>query len=252
MDQFDQNALLQYHQQAITHALAPQQSQKQIPCQLVFPDNTMAIGSPAVVRGALFPTDRENTQESEEDRQRRLLQNEPIVVYTSLSDQHVLRPEIFWRSVVLVLVIFVQCGSIVVILMGGAGRQFYDDEAPTPSTRQAGVYCVTLVLHAFYLLANIDSLKGPLLVQSEGGARRLNWMRLPANQPAGGHTGPSSYRIVLAEVYSIFVTLLLFLIMVLAMRSFLDLWICVLCVPVIILTNSIRELMMPHCFTIRR
>merc|ERR1719428_2220979 len=115
MDQFDRNASLQYHQQAITHALAPQQSQKQIPCQLVFPDNTMAIGSPAVVRGALFPTDRENTQESEEDRQRRLLQNEPIVVYTSLSEQNVLVPEISWRGCLLLLAIGVQAICIVVI-----------------------------------------------------------------------------------------------------------------------------------------
>ncbi|CAK0861160.1 unnamed protein product [Prorocentrum cordatum] len=79
-DQFDRNASLQYHQQAITHALAPQQSQKQLPCQLVFPDDTMAIGSPAVARNALFPTERDGTQETEEERQRRLLQNEPIVV----------------------------------------------------------------------------------------------------------------------------------------------------------------------------
>jgi len=69
MDQFDRHALLQYHQQAITHALAPQQSQKQMPCQLVFPDDTMAIGSPAVARGALFPMDPDGAQETEEERE---------------------------------------------------------------------------------------------------------------------------------------------------------------------------------------
>lgn len=216
MDQFDRNALLQYHQQAITHALAPQQSQKQIPCQLVFPDDTMAVGSPAVARGTLFPTDRESTQESEEDRQRRLLQNEPIVVYTSLSDQQVLKPEIFWRGCALLLVIIIQAVCIAIILTGGAGKQFYDTEAPTPSPSQAGLYSAALVLHAFFIVAmylwNIDLLKA----------------------------------------YSVFVTLLLFLIMVLAMRSFLDVATCALCVPVVLLSNSIRDLMMPHCFTIRR
>jgi len=215
MDQFDRNALLQYHQQAITHALAPQQSQKQIPCQLVFPDDTMAIGSPAVAKGALFPTDRENTQESEEDRQRRLLQNEPIVVYTSLSDMQVLRPEIFWRSCALLLVIAVQGVCIGIILMGGAGKQFYNAQTAIPSTSQAGLYCSVLVLHAFFL-----------------GAMYL-------------------WNVDLLKVYSVLVTLLFFLILVLAMRSFLDLAACALCVPVVLISNSIRDLMMPHCFTIR-
>jgi len=216
MDQFDRNALLQYHQQAITHALAPQQSQKQIPCQLVFPDDTMAVGSPAVAKGALFPTDRESTQESEEDRQRRLLQNEPIVVYTSLSDQQVLKPEIFWRGCALLMVIGIQAVCIVIILTGGAGTQFYNMEAPTPSASQAGLYSAILVLHGFFFVAmylwNIDLLKA----------------------------------------YSVFVTLCLFLIMTLAMRSFLDVATCALCVPVVLLSNSIRDLMMPHCFTIRK
>ena len=87
MEHFDRSGLLQFHQQAITHALAPSQSQKQMPCQLVFPDDTMAIGSPALPTSQLWgPSDQ---QESEEERQRRLLQNEPIVVYTSLSDNEV-------------------------------------------------------------------------------------------------------------------------------------------------------------------
>mmetsp|Transcript_159580 Transcript_159580/g.306368 ORF Transcript_159580/g.306368 Transcript_159580/m.306368 type:complete len:225 (-) Transcript_159580:115-789(-) len=217
MDQFDRNALLQYHQQAITHALAPQQSQKQIPCQLVFPDDTMAIGSPAVAKGALFPTDRESTQETEEAQQRRLLQNEPIVVYTSLSDHRSLVPQIAWRGCALLFVIGMQGVCIVIILTGGAGEQFYKVPASIPTTSQAGLYGAQLVLHAFFLpvsmyLWSVDMLKA----------------------------------------YSVFVTLLFFLIMVLAMRSFLDMAACALCVPAVLLSNSIRDLMMPHCFTIRR
>merc|ERR1712190_36842 len=104
MDQVDRNVSLQYHQQAITSALAPQHSQKQLPCQIVFPDDTMSIGSPVLARNMLFPTDRENSQESEEERQRRLLQNEPVVVYTSLSDQQVLLPFIVKRGIALSLV----------------------------------------------------------------------------------------------------------------------------------------------------
>eukprot|EP00747_Dinoflagellata_sp_TGD_P116937 gnl/TRDRNA2_/TRDRNA2_172487_c0_seq4.p1 gnl/TRDRNA2_/TRDRNA2_172487_c0~~gnl/TRDRNA2_/TRDRNA2_172487_c0_seq4.p1 ORF type:complete len:224 (+),score=37.42 gnl/TRDRNA2_/TRDRNA2_172487_c0_seq4:79-750(+) len=216
MDAFDRQSLLLYHQQAITHALAPQHSQKQMPCQLVFPDDTMAIGAPAVPNRALFPTDREAAGETEEDRQRRLLQNEPIVVYTSLSDTRVLRPEIFKRGLALLLVIAVQSVCIVVILTGGSGDQFYGADTHTPTTSQAGIYGAQLVLHPFVLLAiflwNVEILKA----------------------------------------YSVFVTLLFFLIMVLALRSFLDMTACALCVPIILLSNSIRELMMPHCFIVRR
>jgi len=216
MDQFDRNALLQYHQQAITHALAPQQSQKQIPCQLVFPDDTMAIGSPAVTRGSLFPTDREGAQESEEERQRRLLQNEPIVVYTALSDSRVLFPEIAWRGLLLLLILAIQNVCIIIVLTGGAGEQFVNTDLPIPSTSQAGLYSAMLVLHAFFLLAmylwNADLLKA----------------------------------------YSVFITLSFFLVLVLAVRSFLDMLACALCVPIAFLSDAIRGLMMPHCFTIRR
>mmetsp|Transcript_22125 Transcript_22125/g.61216 ORF Transcript_22125/g.61216 Transcript_22125/m.61216 type:complete len:224 (-) Transcript_22125:190-861(-) len=215
MDQFDRNALLQYHQQAITHALAPQQSQKQMPCQLVFPDDTMAIGSPAAARGALFPADGDRSQESPEERQRRLLQNEPIVVYTSLSDQQVLMPEIARRGVVLLFVIAAQTVCIIVVLTGGAGEQFYDTASPTPSASQAGLYCAQLALHAFFMLS----------------------MYL--------------WSVDMLMVYTVLVTLIFFLIVVLAVRSVLDIVACALCVPAILLGNSIRDLMMPHCFMIR-
>mmetsp|Transcript_88358 Transcript_88358/g.263535 ORF Transcript_88358/g.263535 Transcript_88358/m.263535 type:complete len:224 (-) Transcript_88358:119-790(-) len=215
MDQFDRNALLQYHQQAITHALAPQQSQKQMPCQLVFPDDTMAIGSPAVARGALFPTDADSAQESIEERQRRLLQNEPIVVYTSLSDEQVLRHEIAQRGVALLLSVAVQTVCIIVVLTGGAGEQFYDMDSPTPSASQAGLYCAQLALHVFFMLS----------------------MYL--------------WSVDMLMVYTVLVTLLFFLMAVLALRSVLDIAACALCVPAILLGNSIRDLMMPHCFMIR-
>lgn len=220
MELFDRHALLQYHQQAITHALAPQQSQKQIPCQLVFPDDTMAIGSPVVARGALFPTDRDASQESEEERQRRLLQDEPIVVYTSLSEHHVIVPEITWRGVALLLVIAVQGVCMVTVLTGGATDPFYseggdDGDISTPTSSQVALYCCQIALHAFFLLSmylwNVDMLK----------------------------------------MYTVVVTLLFFLMLVLALRSVLDVAACALCVPSILLSNSIRDLMMPHCFTIR-
>jgi len=217
MDQFDRNVLPQFHQQAITHALAPQQSQKQVPCQLVFPDDTMAIGSLAVARVALFPTDREGTHESEEDRQRRLLQNEPIVVYTSLSEHRLLVPELTWRVILLLLIIAVQVVCILVILTGGAGDTSGDDTSVAiPSPCQMGLYAAQLALHLFFFISmyfwNVDMLK----------------------------------------VYSVSVTLILFLILVLTTKSLLDLVACVLCAPIVILSSCLRNLMMPHCFTIRR
>eukprot|EP00435_Cladocopium_sp_Y103_P063627 s865_g25.t1 len=131
MDHFDRSALLQFHQQAITHALAPQQSQKQMPCQLVFPDDTMAIGSPALPRHNLFPTDGEGVQESEEERQRRLLQNEPIVVYTSLSEREVLLPEIAKRGLALLLILALQMVCIIVILTGGEANFAASKQIPS-------------------------------------------------------------------------------------------------------------------------
>lgn len=214
MDAFDRSALLQYHQQAITHALAPQQSHKQMPSQLVFPDDTMAVGAPATSRGgALFATDREDTQESEEERQRRLLQNEPVVVYTSLSDRPLLAPLIAWRGLALMLVIAIQACIIVVVLTGGEVSGV--DSGENPTATQAGLYSTQIVLHGFFLLAmylwNVDLLKA----------------------------------------YTVAVTLLFFLILVFAIRQILDVANCALCVPVVVLSNQIRELMMPHCFTVR-
>eukprot|EP00929_Paragymnodinium_shiwhaense_P042054 TRINITY_DN21832_c0_g2_i1.p1 TRINITY_DN21832_c0_g2~~TRINITY_DN21832_c0_g2_i1.p1 ORF type:complete len:224 (-),score=36.35 TRINITY_DN21832_c0_g2_i1:79-750(-) len=215
MDHFDRNALLQYHQQAITHALAPQQSQKQIPCQLVFPDDTMAIGSPPLAWGALFPTDREGPQESEEDRQRRLLQNEPIVVLASLSEPRLLMPEIAWRGVLLLLATALQAVVGIVILTGGAGEPFSDVGKPVPDASQSMLYGAQLVLQALFPLA--------LYLWSAD----------------------------LLKVYSSCTTLLFFLILVFALRGVLDIVACALSLPIVLLSNSIRSLMMPHCFTIR-
>lgn len=215
MSQFDRNSLLQYHQQAITHALAPQQAQKQMPAQLVFPDDTMAIGSPAVARGALFPTDADSSQESEEERQRRLLQNEPIIVYTSLSDHQVLKPEILRRSLALVLVISMQVVCIGLILAGGLGDTFEGIEGPTPSASQEGLYLVQLALHASFFLSM--------------------YMRSAD----------------MLTVYTVLVTLTFILTVVFAVRSLLDVVACALCIPAIVLAHAIRDLMIPHCFTVR-
>eukprot|EP00933_Yihiella_yeosuensis_P058936 TRINITY_DN5972_c6_g1_i1.p1 TRINITY_DN5972_c6_g1~~TRINITY_DN5972_c6_g1_i1.p1 ORF type:complete len:224 (-),score=16.25 TRINITY_DN5972_c6_g1_i1:93-764(-) len=215
MDQFDRNSLLQYHQQAITHALAPQQSQKQMPCQLVFPDDTMAVGSPAVSRGALFPTETDASQESEEERQRRLLQNEPIVVYTSLSDHEVLQREIAKRGLVLLLLIALQVVCIILVLTGGVGKEVFDNGPVDPTSTQVMLYVAELLLQPVFMIAmyfwSVDTLK----------------------------------------VYTVLSSLLLVLIATFAVRSPLDIVACALSLPIVLLGNSIRGLMMPHCFIIR-
>uniref|UniRef100_A0A7S2VNF1 Uncharacterized protein n=1 Tax=Zooxanthella nutricula TaxID=1333877 RepID=A0A7S2VNF1_9DINO len=215
MGQFDRNALLQYHQQAITHALSPHQSQKNMPSQLVFPDDTMAIGSPAANARLLLPTDSDGAHETEEDRQRRLLQNEPIVVYTSLSEGRLLRPHINRRLLAWACVSALQAVCIVVVLAGGAGNQFYDADESTPSAWQVGLYGAQLLLHSFAMVSMYFSSTD------------------------------------LLTVYTVLVTLVCVLMAAWAVRSFVDVLVCSLCVPAIWLGNSIRDLMMPHCFTIR-
>mmetsp|Transcript_55321 Transcript_55321/g.90106 ORF Transcript_55321/g.90106 Transcript_55321/m.90106 type:complete len:224 (+) Transcript_55321:35-706(+) len=215
MDHFDRSALLQFHQQAITHALAPQQSQKQMPCQLVFPDDTMAIGSPALPRHNLFPTDSEGVQESEEERQRRLLQNEPIVVYTSLSEREVLLPEIAKRGLALLLILALQMVCIIVILTGGeAGQLFVEDEPRTPNQMQVMLYSAQMLVQPIFLLA------------------MYFW-------------SPD-----ILKLYTVLCQLLFVLLAALAIRSPLDLVACSLSVPLILLGDAIRHLMMPHCFVL--
>lgn len=218
MAQFDRNALLQYHQQAITHALAPQQSAKQMPCQLVFPDDTMTVGAPAVSRGgnALFPTDSgEGTQETEEDRQRRLLQNEPIVVYTSLSPTEALRPGIVRRGLALLLVAAIQSVCIVVDLTGGADETVFEPIGPTPSESKDVVYVAQLCLQLLYMISMCFSSPDLLMV------------------------------------YITLSTLVGVLIATLVLRTMLDVFICALSLPLIALASSLRDLMMPHCFIVR-
>ncbi|CAJ1379799.1 unnamed protein product [Effrenium voratum] len=208
MDHFDRSSLLQFHQQAITHALAPQQSQKQMPCQLVFPDDTMAIGSPALPRGALFPAEGENVQESEEERQRRLLQNEPIVVYTSLSEQEVLLPEIAKRGLALLFVVAVQMVCIIVILTGGEASWLFES-GETPSKTQVALYSAQLLLQPIFLLAMY--LWSPDVL----------------------------------KLYTVLTQLQFVLLAALAIRSPLDLVACGLCLPLVVLGDSLRHLMMP-------
>merc|ERR1711879_1140941 len=109
---------------------------------------------------------------------------------------------------------------MVTVLTGGAAEPFYSDgaeEGPLsiPTSSQVTLYCSQIALHAFFLLSmylwNVDMLK----------------------------------------TYTVLMTLLFFLMLVLALRSLLDVAACALCVPAILLSNSIRDLMMPHCFTIR-
>ncbi|CAK8991267.1 unnamed protein product [Durusdinium trenchii] len=214
MEHFDRSALLQFHQQAITHALAPQQSQKQMPCQLIFPDDTMAIGSPALPRQNLFPADGEGLQESEEERQRRLLQNEPIVVYTSLSEQEVLLPEIAKRGLALLLVLALQMVCIIIILTGGEAHQLFVEGTSSPSHLQVMLYGSQIALQPIFLLA----------------------MYL--------------WSADLLKIYTVLSQLLFVLMAALAIRSPLDMLVCILSVPLILLGDGIRHLMMPHCFVL--
>mmetsp|Transcript_40765 Transcript_40765/g.73644 ORF Transcript_40765/g.73644 Transcript_40765/m.73644 type:complete len:228 (+) Transcript_40765:67-750(+) len=219
MDQFERHALLQYHQQAIMHALSSQSSQKNMPAQLVFPDDTMAVGAPAIQRGALFPTDRDAQQETdEEQRQRRLLQNEPIVVYTSLSDRRTLAPDIAWRGIALLLVMALQGICIVLELADQDAGESIDMlwTPPASTTLEAVLYALQGLLHVMALVA------------------MYRW------SPDG------------LMVYGVLTTLLGFLLTVLALRTVVDLAICVLSVPAVVLSHSIQRLMMPHCFVIRR
>lgn len=211
MEHFDREVLLQHHQQAITHALAPQQSNRSMPAQLVFPDDTMAIASPAVARGQLFLVDSNGAPETEEERQRRLLASESVVVYTSLSDQEVRTPEIAKRWLALLFVMGLQAICIIMALTGsGSGS---DVQAPSPM--QVTVYVAQMVLHLLFLLA-----------MYLGSADMLN-------------------------VYTVLVTLLCVLIVAIAVNSVLDVVICSLSLPVVLLASAIRDLMMPHCFTVR-
>uniref|UniRef100_A0A7S1AUQ7 Uncharacterized protein n=1 Tax=Noctiluca scintillans TaxID=2966 RepID=A0A7S1AUQ7_NOCSC len=215
MDQFDRDSLLQYHEQAVTHVLAPQQSQRQIPCQLVFPDDTMAIGSPPIARGQLFASDHANTPDFEAEAQRRLVQNAPVVVYTSLSDWAELKQGVQWRGMLLLFTIAVQSILIIVELTGGMDQFVfgYEDASLTGSVTR--LYGALLALHVLFLLSmylwNVDLLKA----------------------------------------YCVLVTLAFLLILVLALRGLFDVLICALCVPCVLLGNSLRDLMMPHCFTVR-
>eukprot|EP00405_Crypthecodinium_cohnii_P046255 CAMPEP_0206576940 /NCGR_PEP_ID=MMETSP0325_2-20121206/31046_1 /ASSEMBLY_ACC=CAM_ASM_000347 /TAXON_ID=2866 /ORGANISM="Crypthecodinium cohnii, Strain Seligo" /LENGTH=231 /DNA_ID=CAMNT_0054082243 /DNA_START=156 /DNA_END=852 /DNA_ORIENTATION=- len=223
MAQFDRNALLQYHQQAITHALAPQQAQRQMPSQLVFPDDTMAIGSLAASRGGgtgggnIFPTGPQQVQESTEDQQRRLLQSEPIVVYTSLSDRREGAGTSGRTAVLDRWDRLSGTGALHMPLIGWShgwpaksiGHEPYADAA------QMGLYVALLVAHAFFALAmylwNVDMI----------------------------------------SVYAVFVTLVSVLVVVLALRGVLDLIIALLAIPNIFLATYIKNLMMPHCFTVK-
>mmetsp|Transcript_11128 Transcript_11128/g.20991 ORF Transcript_11128/g.20991 Transcript_11128/m.20991 type:complete len:224 (-) Transcript_11128:60-731(-) len=215
MDQFDRHALLQYHQQAITHALAPQQSQKQMPCQLVFPDDTMAIGSPPPARGLLLPADAENGQETEEERQRRLLQNEPIVVYTSLSDDEVIMPEIIRRGLALLLCVGLQMVCLIVILTGGEADQLFEPNQETPNSVQVTLYTAQLLIAPAFLMAFY--LWSPDMMKF--------------------YTVCSQLEFVLTAT--------------LALRSPLDLMVCGLYVPIVLISDCLRSLMTPHCFMIR-
>lgn len=163
----------------------------------------------------MFPTDAEGQQETEEERQRRLLQNEPIVVYTSLSDSRELLPMVRMRGWILVPAVATQVLCALLVLSGAGGGDLSQDGEPTPSPDQVGLYVALLLLHAFLALSmylwNAD----------------------------------------MVTLYTVLMILVFILMVVLAIRSIFDVVAAILSIPAVLLAMSIRDLMMPHAFTIK-
>lgn len=209
MDQFDRNLALQHV--PVAHGFS---GQKQSPVQTVFPDNTMSVGTVALPR-AMFPVDSE-APETEQDRERRLMQDEPIVVYTSLSDGRILMPEIVWKWFGMMLLLFSQAVCIICVLAGQADTLLSEaDGQSSPSACQAGLYVALLALHVWFFFS------------------MYHWSA------------------DMLTVYYVLATLMLVLIAAFAVRGLLDVLVAVLMLPVLFLTRSLRDLMMPHCFVMK-
>lgn len=217
MDAFDRDAPLMFHQQAITHALAASRgAQKQMPTQLVFPDDTMTVGFPPAPLGNRDDTRNNSAEnsETEEQRQQRL-QNEPVVVYTSLSDLRTLAPKITGIGLASLLCIACQSVCMVTTLSGSSFLDFYSDiDVPTPLQR--GMFTGMLVCHCAWLMS-------------------VHWRNVD-----------------LLKIYGVLMNVFFFLTLLGGLASLCDVATCALCLPIAFLTGTMRHLMMPHCFTVRR
>eukprot|EP00397_Hematodinium_sp_SG-2012_P052855 GEMP01062753.1.p1 GENE.GEMP01062753.1~~GEMP01062753.1.p1 ORF type:complete len:217 (+),score=29.29 GEMP01062753.1:78-728(+) len=150
-----------HHQQAISHAVTLERDHgrrrgslsKRLPTQLVFPDMTSCIGS--TVSKGIFPRSSpvNASDERSEDSQQQL-QNEPLVVYTTMSNPALLRPILVRKCGIWVVLAGAQSICMFLVL---AGEKVFDFglEEESREQRQHLVYGLQLNLHVLFLLSFI-------------------------------------------------------------------------------------------------
>lgn len=216
-DAVDEDEPWLHHRQAISHAVAHKRGcgkdSTRLPTQLVFPDKTSCIGA-AVSRG-IFPLstpDEAEPQRNYEDQQQRI-QNEPVVVYTTLSTPAVTRPILVRKCGIWLVLAGAQSVCMFLVLAGERISDFELGEARLQ--RQQMVYGMQLNLHVLFLLAFIFDAT------------------------------------FLLKVYGIGMHVLLVLAL-LCITNGLDILTVLLSFGIVHYSEQTRNLCLPHCFVIRQ
>jgi hypothetical protein len=219
LDILDPDAPLLYHQQALSHTL---RSGRGVPGQVVFPDATMAIGSPPTPLDAVAtgPTPRPEPFGDGGDDERgngngngNSASNSAVVVYTSVSDPRVVVPRVSAYGTLLVAVVAAQAILAVCILTGATLVPFHRQQhVAQPTHTQEYVYGV--------------------------------WLLVSAGLPVAAWLKSADF----LKLYSTVATAAALAALFAAMNSLLDVAWCLLCIPSRYLCSEIRKVSIPHCF----
>ncbi|KAF4730370.1 hypothetical protein FOZ62_003744 [Perkinsus olseni] len=229
----DRSVAFRYHQQAIVtgRALAlPHGKGGELPTQVVnFPDNSITLGLPCHSVKSMLPATSHSSSaptetapdnrrpaaadtESEEERSRRLA-NEPVLVYTSLSDPRLVATSISRPITRALVTAAFQTALVVIAVTGGTFVPFYDSSyVSTPTSTQYVGYLLMIASHALLLL------------------------------------GVYYHRVELLTIHTVILTAIGIVVLATGLMSLLDVGVVLLCLPLRYFVEDIRSKISPHCF----
>ncbi|KAF4661620.1 NEDD8-activating enzyme E1 regulatory subunit [Perkinsus olseni] len=229
----DRSVAFRYHQQAIVtgRALAlPHGKGGELPTQVNFPDNSITLGLPCHSVKSMLPATSHSSSastetapdsrrtaaaadtESEEDRSRRLA-NEPVLVYTSLSDPRLVTTSISRPITRALVTAAFQTALVVIAVTGGTFVPFYASSyVSTPTSTQYVGYLLMVASHALLLL------------------------------------GVYYHRVELLTIHTVILTAIGIVVLATGLMSLLDVGVVLLCLPLRYFVEDIRSKISPHCF----
>eukprot|EP00922_Rhytidocystis_sp_ex-Travisia-forbesii_P019286 GHVS01028584.1.p1 GENE.GHVS01028584.1~~GHVS01028584.1.p1 ORF type:complete len:215 (-),score=11.48 GHVS01028584.1:155-799(-) len=136
LDQLDAGQPLLYHQHALARAVSAV-SRNALPTQLVFPDESLAIGLPPSRLAEAIDTNQTETHDDSEEDREELIRSSTVLVYASRTPDEKVQPRV-GRSAMFMVIVF--CMEALMI------SWFASSQPPMPRVT-VWVYTVMMLSH---------------------------------------------------------------------------------------------------------